>query len=752
MNPSAKYRCACCTIILFAFVLARLPVEAQNPEAVARHSMTTWGEGLINDPETIPHAEYPRPDLVRQSSGQWQNLNGYWNFLVRVVKNEKRSTKDPETAPALRWQGKIRVPFAIESNLSGVGRLLGRYQQLWYRRVFKLDYHDPSSGHLNKRHFINFEAVDFRATVWLNNVFIGEHFGGFAPFRLEVTGLMQSSENELIVRSSDGTGRAQLRGKQSRKPGGIYYTRVSGIWGTVWLETVPAHHFQSVKVIPGSGLSNPLDLDPRRGTFKIQATLEPSLASSEDLRHALRAEFEVRAGAESGGHSGGNLLDLLKATTSVGKTSCHFTHGKNLTTRRLNGLYGEGAGEHKAPHQLTVQAYGKSYTNYRQHSPLPAVTCEATLTLEAPGRWWSPKDPFLYDVVAHLVRDPATGEVLDEVVTYAALRSVGTVRSARHGQLQLTLNGEAFFQLGALDQGWWPDGLLTPPSDEAQLFDIQYLKAAGFNVIRKHAKVESRRWYYHCDRLGMLVWQDQVPCVPDAEAVPRLQPEWVHLDWPGDDPPEATTGWYAFEHAQFIGEFEAMVDTLEAHPSIVTWVPFNEAWGQHRTSEVTTWLQTRDPTRLTNCCSGGNFVPVGDMVDAHSYPEPSFPMEPGNLERWGAFVMVVGEFGGHGLAVPGHTWRKESGSGEAESWGYGGGLLANFTNLRERYRNSLGVLGELADRGVAAGIYTQTTDVEREVNGLITYDRRVQKIHSRELNEWHRDWFARHGGKIGNES
>jgi beta-galactosidase len=247
-------------------------------------------------------------------------------------------------------------------------------------------------------------------------------------------------------------------------------------------------------------------------------------------------------------------------------------------------------------------------------------------------------------------------------------------------------------------------------------FDIGYLKEAGFNMIRKHIKVEPRRYYYHCDRLGMLVWQDQVSAAQN--------PPWTML---APNPKDAI--WPDEAHQQFLLELDRMVTNLGNHPCIAVWVPFNEAWGQHRTMDVGNWMVKRDTTRLVNIASGGNFWPVGDIVDEHHYPDPAFPFD---AKRYENFVKVVGEFGGHGYPVKDHLWDED-----ANNWGYGG-LPQNEQEYRQRYERTLNQLIELKGQGIAAGVYTQTTDVEGEINGLVTYDRKVIKIPAKELRDMHR--------------
>ena len=346
----------------------------------------------------------------------------------------------------------------------------------------------------------------------------------------------------------------------------------------------------------------------------------------------------------------------------------------------------------------------------------------ADLTIPNP-QLWTPDTPRLYDLKVELL--DGQGKVIDEVRSYSALREFGKARDAR-GNLRLTLNGKPIFHWGPLDQGWWPDGLLTPPSDKAMVSDLEFLKAAGFNMLRKHIKVEPRRYYAACDRLGLMVWQDQVSTGYGPGTEPKgSSPPWTRM---APDPKDGE--WPDEAHDQYVLEFKRMVDHLRDSPCVAVWVPFNEAWGQHRTLEVGRRAAECDRTRPINIASGGNFWPVGDIADAHHYPNPDFPL---GETRFNDFVKVVGEFGGHGWPVDGHLWKKDS-----RNWGYGG-LPANVEEWKARYAKSIDILCDLRRKGIAAGVYTQTTDVEVEINGLLTYDR-VPKIepawlrdHSRRL-------------------
>ena len=592
----------------------KLPAPPPSNKPFVSQLITKWGAEVSAD---NVWREYPRPQLRRES---WRNLNGYWDYAI---------TPAAQVEAPSEWKGKCLVPFCLESTLSGVQRLLDATEALWYRRMFAAA---PADG---SRTLLNFEAVDYRCQVFVNGTSVGTHQGGHTPFSLDITDAVRRGCNELIVRVEDETESWQLRGKQTLNARGIWYTQVSGIWQTVWLEEVPTIYLEDLKI-------------------STDAT-----AGSISVRPEVRGTWD-------------------------------------------GGLW-----------QVAVKDCGCTVAE--------AKSSEKAIELTIPkAKRWSPSAPHLYDIeVALLSTD---GRRLDQVRSYAGIRSVGKTKSD-DGHWRFTLNGSELFHWGPLDQGWWPDGLLTPPSDEAMRFEIEWLKRAGFNMIRKHIKVEPRRYYYHCDRLGMMVWQDHVS---GGEQPPwtRLKPNPVDAQWPKQ------------QHQQFMLELERMIATLENHPCIVSWIPFNERWGQHRTMEVGAWVVKRDPTRLINIASGGNFWPVGDVVDAHSYPHPEFPFAQGVGGRFERYVKVMGEFGGHGYAVRGHLW-----DADRRNWGYGG-LPQNRAEYRARYETSLKMLNRLRQQGIAAGVYTQTTDVEGEINGLMTYDRQVIKIPAEELASMHAVLFA----------
>ena len=589
--------------------LPTLPEPKRDTKPFQSELITEWGEGVTAE---NAWTEYPRPQLQREN---WMNLNGDWHYAVAPIEQRE---------PPAEWAGKILVPYCLESKLGGVHRLLDGTEALWYRRTF------DAKAKEGVRQLLNFEAVDYRCEVFVNHKPVGKHQGGNTPFTIDITEALQDGENMLVVRVEDETEGWQLRGKQTLNARGIWYTQVSGIWQTVWLEQVASSSIQDLKIAT----------DADAGTITI--------------RPLVQGRGAVKVVVKDGG-----------------KVVAEGTTSKSLT--------------------LTIPN----------------------------AKLWSPSSPHLYTVEAALLDDD--GSQVDRVTSYAGIRSIGKVKDV-DGHWRFTLNGEVIFHWGPLDQGWWPDGLLTPPSDEAMLFDIRWLKEAGFNMIRKHIKVEPRRYYYHCDRLGMMVWQDQVSA--------GNNPPWTRLQ-----PNPKDAGWPDQHHDQFMLELERMIDTLESHPSIVVWVPFNEAWGQHRTVEVGKWTVARDPSRLVNIASGGNFWPVGDVVDAHAYPHPSFPFDQGAGGRFTDYIKAMGEFGGHGYPVKGHLWDVHR-----NNWGYGG-LPQNEAEYKERYVTSLKMLDELRGRGIAAGVYTQTTDVEGEINGLMTYDRKVIKIPAKELAQLHSALF-----------
>ena len=562
---------------------------------------TEWADKV--DPQNVL-PEYPRPIMERP---QWLNLNGLWDYAIT-----KKDAPLPKT-----FDGKILVPFAIESSLSGVGKTIKADQSLWYERKFQIP--EDWKG---KNVLLNFGAVDWKAEVFVNGNKIGEHTGGYTPFSFNITKNLKDGENSLAVRVWDSTGNGLPRGKQLDKPRGIFYTSVSGIWQTVWLEPVSASHISGLKITP--------DLD----------------SSSFDIR------------VDSDDKSATATIKVL----DNGKVVAQTTAAANKT---------------------------------------------ANIPVKNPKLWW-PKSPFLYDL--EITLSNKGGEQVDSVKSYAAMRKFSIAKHGRFGGVDFTLNNKKFFTFGPLDQGWWPDGLYTAPTDEALKFDIQRTKDLGFNSIRKHVKVEPARWYTHCDRLGMVVWQDMPSMFGEGNG---WQPRGFFQG-------EERTVSKKFEET-YRKEWKEIMESLHSYPCIAIWVPFNEAWGQFKTKEITEWTKSMDPSRLVNSASGGNYFDCGDIVDSHDYGNPIMYMF--NNQK----VNVVGEYGGIGCAVDGHLWVKD------KNWGYG--KMRSQEEVTKRFVELTNRFIDMTKYGFFGAIYTQTTDVEIEVNGLFTYDRKVLKVDEEKVRE-----------------
>ncbi|WP_291102076.1 MULTISPECIES: glycoside hydrolase family 2 protein [unclassified Flavobacterium] len=555
---------------------------------------TEWAN-KVDPNHVLP--EYPRPIMERK---EWKNLNGLWNYAIQEV---------GKSAPA-KYDGQILVPFAVESSLSGVMKEVGAKNELWYNTSFTIE-----SNWKSQNIILHFGAVDWKTEVWLNGVKIGSHTGGYTPFSFDITPFITGKTQQLTVKvwdpSNDGP---QPRGKQVKNPKGIWYTPVTGIWQTVWIEPVNKKNITTIRTTPNID-QNVINIKP-----------EVAEASYGDV-----IEVTVYDGSK---------------TIATGKASV----GENLE-----------------------------------------------IVLNNP-KLWSPESPFLYKTNVKLINN---GKVIDQVKSYFAMRKIGSKRDA-NGVLRMQLNNKDYFQYGPLDQGWWPDGLYTAPTDEALKYDIVKTKELGFNMIRKHVKVESDRWYTHCDELGILVWQD----MPSGDE----QPLWQNKKYFEGTELQRTSK----SEEIYKKEWKEIMDHLYSYPSIVVWVPFNEAWGQFKTVEITEWTKNHDPSRLVNSSSGGNHFQTGDILDLHNYPGPELYLY--DARR----VTVLGEYGGIGLPLEGHLWRAN------DNWGYI--KFKNATEVTNEYIKYANELKKLVKTGFSAAVYTQTTDVEGEVNGFMTYDRKVDKM------------------------
>lgn len=604
-----------CTVFITTVAIAQQkPVWQLQPGTI----VTRWAK-QVSPSKVLP--EYPRPQLVRH---QWTSLNGLWEYTI---------TQKTVNAPS-RYTGYILVPYPIESVLSGVRKQLKPEQLLWYHRRFT-----KPPTHLGDRVLLHFGAVDFEATIFVNDKQLAMHKGGYQHFTVDITDNLKTADNDLVVKVWDPTDAGlNPHGKQVLNPQGIMYTPSSGIWQTVWMEVVPQNYIQALKITP--------DIDKRT----------------------------VSVAVDIGGGDASNTDDA-----------------------------GNGLNTSDSPSNYSINVQVKSGATVL--SRFAAAANHPIIVSVNNPRLWSPDDPFLYDLKLQLVKN---GKVVDEISSYFGMRKI-TIQKDEKGFERIFLNNKYIYNLGTLDQGFWPDGLYTAPTDAALKFDIEAAKAMGFNTIRKHIKIEPDRWYYHADKIGMLVWQDMVN--------------------PGNDTQEG--------HTQFEKENKENITQLYNHPAIITWVLFNEKWGQYDQERLTKWMKEYDPTRLVNGHSGEMLYVndqlrsrspnpwIGaDMTDVHSYPYPrNAPHIPGK-------AMVLGEFGGIGVPVEGHLWNDL-----VTGWGYDGVVTPSM--MQKQYTAMVDSLKTLERLGLSASIYTQPFDVESEQNGLMTYDRAIIKLPVTTLREIH---------------
>ena len=565
-----------------------------------------------------PLAEYPRPAMRRDSC---EILNGPWQYAI---------TQTAEYPAA--WQGSILVPYSPEAPASGVNRTLQPGQWLHYHRLFA-----PPAGE-GGRVLLHFGAVDYACAVQVNGHLAGGHRGGYWPFTLDITDLLNGTgRNSLWVAVQDPTGHGtQARGKQTLKPGGMFYPAQSGIWQTVWLERVPDNYIQTLTVTP--------DYDARTVTVRVH-TAKP-----------------------------GGAVNLWAMVRAGGVTIA------------------EDWGSDEADQD------GEVTLNIPEEHFFP----------------WSPDTPFLYDLTVGTNQGEEAG--FDTVHSYFALRKWSCAPDA-HGVLRFCLNDKPILLNGLLDQGYWPEGLYTPPSDAAVERELSEVKALGFNLLRKHAKIEPQRWYYHCDRLGLIVWQDIVNggsaynlwFVTYLTNV--LQPLLRRF-------PDGKAAYSLLSRAKPAGREEyahELADTVQAlrcHPCIACWVPFNEGWGQFDAGKAVQALRTLDGTHLVDEASGWFDQGGGDVHSLHNY---FYPLRIRPQKR----TVALSEYGGIAWPMPGHEPPRKT---------YGYGTAKDRQELTARYKKlQLKTVLPQLEKGLSALVYTQLTDVEDEVNGLFTYDRAAVK-------------------------
>lgn len=584
---------------------------AQEP--VTAYMQTPWTK-KVNRKQ--PLNEYPRPALVRK---QWQNLNGVWQYAITA-----KESGIPDS-----WDGTILVPFPLESRLSGVQKRIRKTQVLWYQKTLSLN--RPPAG---KRTLLHIGAADWETTVFVNGQQVSRHRGGYTPISADITDALKNGSNRITVSVWDPTDEGeQARGKQVLKPGGIYYTSATGIWQTVWLETVASTFIKSYKTIS--------DIE------QSMVTIQPEVA---------------------------NLQPGDRFALSVLKK------GRLLLRKEFDGT---------GPLAVKI--------------PSPEL--------------WSPDNPHLYDFKLRILRGHQT---VDQATGYFGMRTVA-VKKDEKGVNRIFLNDKPLFMYGPLDQGFWPDGIYTAPTDEALASDVKRMKEMGFNMVRKHVKVEPSRWYYHCDKIGLIVWQDMPSgygeIVPVKDHDHSIEGHWLDKKYRDV---ERNSG----SEADFREEWQSIIKTLGNHPGILVWVPFNESWGQFKTNEILNWTKELDPTRIVDGPSGWIDRGGGELRDYHLYGDridKTFPTED-------ARALVIGEFGGLGYVDAAHAMKKDA-------WSY-----SNFKTpaaLSDAYRKLIDKIRDLKEKGFSAAVYTQLTDVETEVNGIITYDRFVLKMNAGELKSLH---------------
>ncbi|WP_342022198.1 sugar-binding domain-containing protein [Arthrobacter citreus] len=645
---------------------------------------TLWGTDL--DPEAVLQ-DYPRPQLVRDS---YLNLNGYWQYAFTSVRRDA-----PPTAGD--WDGQILVPFSPEAPLSGVNRQLQPQQFLWYRRTLRLP-----EGFAGERVLLHFGAVDQSCTVTVNGIEVGGHDGGYLPFALDVT-------EALAAGARDAAGAA---------------------------DSAAAGSASTAASAAGPSDAGPDAAEPGSAAAEAEHEIIVRVRDISDTGYASRGKQTLdRGGIWYTAQSGIWQTVWLEAVPRISISRLHLVpdlESVSVTVHLEGGLHGDAglAGESADSDlqaAITVSAAGRTVAD--------AVVVPGVPTrIPVPDpHLWTPEDPFLYDVSVTLL---SAGAEVDSIRSYTGLRTFG-VGPDSAGHTRLLLNGRPYFHAGLLDQGYWPDGLYTAPSDDALAYDIQAAKDLGFTMLRKHIKIEPLRWYYHADRLGMLVWQDLVNGGRSYRHAVVTAPA-VGLPHRNDGDYAAFGRTDEQGRAEFLDELRATVELLRSCTSIAVWVPFNEGWGQFDANAATELLRGLDPTRSIDHASGWHDQGGGDLKSVHVYFVP-FKLRKGWLRDGRA--VVLSEYGGYSLRVPGHTFNEKE---------FGYRRFKTRDALRQAYEKlHRRQIEPAVAQGLAATVYTQLTDVEDEVNGLLTYDRRVVKIDAGTVRELNAGLIRAAGGAVG---
>ena len=617
-----------------------LPRKAQKYDP-GKKLFTRWGKELKNmladeelHVEEIVLPEYPRPQMVRMTG--FQSLNGWWEYAFTGTAGW------PD-----HMDGRILVPFSPETALSGVSRQLQPDEYLWYKKSFENPLHNDS-----ERLLLHFGAVDQICRVYCNGKTAGSHKGGYLPFSIELTDLVQEGSNELTICVKDDSDTSyHTRGKQKLERGGMFYTAQSGIWQSVWLERVPCDYIENICITP--------DWDEQQ--FKVAITM--NLGKEEN-------------------HSGESIKAVLYQPVLL-----NDSHAKE-----------------EILWEQSILKETKADLTRRE------MTEEVRLSLPVPELCpWTPEEPWLYGIRIE------TGK--DTVCTYSAMRSI-SCRKDTAGIQRILLNGKICFMNGVLDQGYWPESLMTPPADDALIYDIQSMKKHGFNMLRKHCKLEPFRFYYHCDRLGMLVWQD---IVNGGYSYDMMKVCYLPTAFPAMIGRWKDSGQTAYSRCGrktarsrkiWKEESAQTIRALYSFPCITAWVLFNEGWGQFDSEENCEYIRQIDPARILDAASGWFDQGAGDLRSVHNYFRKL------KIEK-DKRAFVISEYGGFGLFVKGHSLQDTY---------YGYGLMEDKTQLQKRFDETQKVIEKLSRDGLCAAVYTQVSDIEDECNGILTYDREIDKL------------------------